>query len=264
MKNPTFQSYDDFLMKVRIYKDVKLPDAMDVLRNVIPHVYNKTPYPELLYFLDHVQSKFSFLISNNDDFLGYSTSFLLDAGPVFLYGMRHPEDLKKYNVEIFTENMAFLKTQTSELISDFRFMISYRLKSKDGSWFNFSQRSCYIAQAPDGTPLAEIICVKHISKEKYISSNIHRIEIANSHKEVAVINMEKFSSISIINGEKLTKREVDVLKLAADGLCSKQIADKLSISIHTVNNHRKKMLVKTNCKNFPELLKLAIRSGIKI
>ncbi|HEX3165392.1 MAG TPA: LuxR C-terminal-related transcriptional regulator, partial [Chitinophagaceae bacterium] len=54
----------------------------------------------------------------------------------------------------------------------------------------------------------------------------------------------------------------DVLKYLADGLSSKQIAGKLNISINTINNHRKKMLLKTNCKSSAELISYTAKHGI--
>lgn len=52
----------------------------------------------------------------------------------------------------------------------------------------------------------------------------------------------------------LTKREREILACIAEGLSSKQIADKLCISQHTVDNHRKNMLAKTATRNCVELL----------
>lgn len=48
---------------------------------------------------------------------------------------------------------------------------------------------------------------------------------------------------------ELTDREIDVLVLLSQGLSSKQIADKLNISIHTVNTHRKNITHKTGIKS---------------
>ena len=48
---------------------------------------------------------------------------------------------------------------------------------------------------------------------------------------------------------ELSDRETDVLVLVAKGLSSKEIADKLNISIHTVNSHRKNITHKTGIKS---------------
>lgn len=47
----------------------------------------------------------------------------------------------------------------------------------------------------------------------------------------------------------LSEREKDVLALVAKGLSSKEIAEKLNISLHTVNSHRKNIVKKTNIKS---------------
>ena len=48
---------------------------------------------------------------------------------------------------------------------------------------------------------------------------------------------------------ELTDRESEVLLAVAQGLASKEIADKLCISIHTVNTHRKNITRKTSIKS---------------
>lgn len=62
--------------------------------------------------------------------------------------------------------------------------------------------------------------------------------------------------------ECLTKREMEVLKLICDGLSSKQICEKLFISINTVETHRKKILLKLNVKNSAGVVKYAIENHI--
>lgn len=52
----------------------------------------------------------------------------------------------------------------------------------------------------------------------------------------------------------LSQRELSVLHLVTKGLSSKEIADKLFISKHTVDTHRRNILHKTNCKNATELI----------
>jgi len=47
----------------------------------------------------------------------------------------------------------------------------------------------------------------------------------------------------------LSERESEVLVLVAQGSSSKEIADKLNISIHTVNTHRKNITHKTGIKS---------------
>ena len=61
---------------------------------------------------------------------------------------------------------------------------------------------------------------------------------------------------------ELTSREIEVLKLVAKGLLNKQIADKLSISLHTVISHRKNITRKLGIKTVPGLTLYALMNGL--
>jgi len=60
----------------------------------------------------------------------------------------------------------------------------------------------------------------------------------------------------------LTDREREVLKLVADGLTNQEIADKLTISVKTVERHRANIMGKLNLHSRTELVKYAIRKGM--
>lgn len=60
----------------------------------------------------------------------------------------------------------------------------------------------------------------------------------------------------------LTDRETEVLKLFSQGLDSHDIAERLFISVNTVNNHRQKILSKTRTENTTQALLYAKKVGI--
>lgn len=62
--------------------------------------------------------------------------------------------------------------------------------------------------------------------------------------------------------EHLTERETDVLKWLAKGLSNKEIADKLNVSIHTVNTHRKNIMDKTSIRSLAGLTVYAVSKGV--
>jgi DNA-binding NarL/FixJ family response regulator len=62
--------------------------------------------------------------------------------------------------------------------------------------------------------------------------------------------------------ELLTPRELEVLKLIAEGNTSKQIAAMLVISIKTVDRHRTNMLDKLGMRDRVDLTRYAIRRGL--
>ena len=67
------------------------------------------------------------------------------------------------------------------------------------------------------------------------------------------ICFRKFVHLKDKKNLNLSPREFEVVNLIQVGLSSKEIADKLCISIETVHTHRRKILAKNNVKNFNEL-----------
>lgn len=61
---------------------------------------------------------------------------------------------------------------------------------------------------------------------------------------------------------KLTKRELEVLGLIANGLTNHQISEKLFISIDTVDSHRKNLHSKLNVNNTAMLIKFATSNNL--
>ncbi len=61
---------------------------------------------------------------------------------------------------------------------------------------------------------------------------------------------------------ELTQREIEVVKLICEGLLYKEVADKLNISVRTVETHKKNIFAKLEINNSIELVKYAIRNKI--
>ncbi len=77
--------------------------------------------------------------------------------------------------------------------------------------------------------------------------------------------MQKLASQSIgkksNDHDQLSEREKDVLNLICIGLTSKEIADKLFISIKTVEVHRTNILRKSNARNIAGLMIWAVKNN---
>ena len=60
----------------------------------------------------------------------------------------------------------------------------------------------------------------------------------------------------------ISRREREVLSLIADGLTNAEIAEKLFISVATVNTHRKSLLAKFSVSNTAGLIRLAVKNNL--
>jgi DNA-binding NarL/FixJ family response regulator len=74
--------------------------------------------------------------------------------------------------------------------------------------------------------------------------------------------LAKLSNNGISAPSILTVREREVLQLIAEGLKTKQIAERLHVSVKTIETHRRQIMEKLNLRSIAQLTKYAIREGL--
>ena len=94
------------------------------------------------------------------------------------------------------------------------------------------------------------------SGEIYFSEKVSQIIFENFYNKSV-----KKKAPSDKAGTKLSKRELEILKLFAEGKTSQEISDELHISIKTADTHRYNIMQKLQLKNTAELVKYAIKNG---
>ncbi|HAO96044.1 MAG: LuxR family transcriptional regulator [Roseibacillus sp.] len=84
--------------------------------------------------------------------------------------------------------------------------------------------------------------------------------------EVAKKVLDAFANSDLLPGEKgdygLTAREQEILRLLAEGLLKKEIADALSISVNTVSTHLRRVYDKLHVNTNTGAVAKALREGI--
>ena len=73
---------------------------------------------------------------------------------------------------------------------------------------------------------------------------------------------EDFQSGNLLSELEISERELEVLKHICKGLTNKEIAEKLFISIKTVEGHKSKLMLKTDTKNTVSLVLFSIKNGL--
>lgn len=79
----------------------------------------------------------------------------------------------------------------------------------------------------------------------------------NLDVSMAGIDIQDMANVPV-----LSRREAEVLQLISDGLTNPQIAEKLFISLHTVDSHRKNLLTKFGVNNTASLIKMAAKNNL--
>jgi len=78
----------------------------------------------------------------------------------------------------------------------------------------------------------------------------------NDHKCLPGMECDQCMAVSLSN------REIEIVRLIADGLTTKDIAKKIYLSFFTVATHRKNIFRKLQIRNSPELIQYAMKEGI--
>lgn len=60
----------------------------------------------------------------------------------------------------------------------------------------------------------------------------------------------------------LSQRELQIIRLSAEGLKASEIAERIYLSVHTVNTHRQRIYAKMDVKNVSDMLRKATELGI--
>lgn len=101
-----------------------------------------------------------------------------------------------------------------------------------------------------------LFCLQHVVKGKrYLSSNLCIAILERFNTELNMLSQKNGAEINF------SEREINVLKLIADGLTNQEIADKLYLSRRTVESQREALINKTGTKNSASLVRFAMRNG---
>jgi two-component system, NarL family, response regulator NreC len=111
---------------------------------------------------------------------------------------------------------------------------------------------CILKSAPHEELLQAIECVAKGNAYLYPSATKRLMEEYLSH-----MKQDGSDSYSL-----LSDREKEVLTLIAKGYSNKEIAEKLIISVKTVETHKSKVMEKLQMKTRPELVSYALKKGL--
>lgn len=115
----------------------------------------------------------------------------------------------------------------------------------------------YLLKECDKSEILEAIN-STIKGDKFICGKI--VSIMTAATEIKSTNT--FIKSLGCNGISVTEREIEIIRCIAEGLSNKLIADKLNLSTHTVNTHRKNIMNKLGVNNTAGVVMFAVKNQL--
>ncbi|WP_291596426.1 LuxR C-terminal-related transcriptional regulator [Bacteroides sp.] len=208
------------------------------------------------FVVDVYKCNYTYASSNFVDLLGYDSHKIetLERQGDYLESRIHPDD--RAQLATLQVTLAqFIYNLPLEQRNDYSNIYSFRMLNARQQYIRVTSRHQVLEQDRNGKAWLIIGNMDISPNQKYFET-----------VECAVLNLkngEIFSpSLLPLPSANLTNREIEILRLIQKGLLSKEIADKLCISIHTVNIHRQNLLRKLGVQNSIEAIRLGQEVGL--
>lgn len=224
-----------------------------VLDNKVKTLFGYFPFG--YYLVDYSTGKFEFM-NNSESVLGYSKDdFIMGGLPASLKNL-HPDDFVIFSEKLFPEILKFFFELKPGDRSYYRISYNYRYKRKDNTYIHLQQHSTFTDFNSFNLPVRNFSIITDISGCKRDNTLVLTITRIQDGRET-LVEQKRFNHRDT---SVFTEREKEILILAMKGYTSKEIADKLFISLNTVRNHKQNMMEKTNTPNIASLIDYAFKS----
>ncbi len=205
--------------------------------------------------MDLRAKQYIFLQSKFLPAIGLELDDVLSRGPRALFEIMHPKDVPGV-IDTLTQGIGFLLDLPLEEKKDHKLIYDFHLQAKEGTYLRFIQQLVPLEIDADGNILLMLLLNDLVPDRR------------EGHPAQRKMVNIRTGALSLFKGEEgnsrtiLSKREIEVLGLLSKGKRSKEVADELFLSVNTVNNHRRKILEKTNTENTAEAIRYAISLGL--
>lgn len=170
----------------------------------------------------------------------------------------HPEDME-FVSKAENTNLDFLYNVIGkENILQYKMNYCFRSKFKNGEYGMLNHQAIVLTTDEKGNfgkSLNIHTNIDHITKKNSFTSSLIGLNGNPSYLDIK-INYTKHEYILFSN------REIEIIKLIADGFNTTQISKNLHISENTVSTHRKNINKKSGCKNATALINKCSSIGL--
>lgn len=244
------------LWKNQVY--FNLPDEINPLFSnpTILVFLNNAPFAS--YILDIGAQEFSFVSNNIIGYFGHHASTFSRGGLLFKNEVVHPDDLPNIwkFFKIYWQHVNLIPSIER---AKYKFTFDYRIIKPCGEEARILEQVIIFQQDLVGNITHILGTFTDITGWKKSGEQLATLSSTIDDK---VILLKPEGNKSQKSQAILSRREIEIVKLLAQGYSSKCIADKLNISFNTVNTHRQHIIKKTNTRNTGELVQFAAGVGM--
>lgn len=217
-------------------------------------LFNIFQVGDFYYMIINVpEANFDFVSDQIEKVLGVSAK---DFSLAEFFNRIHPED-QPFVLSFENFIGTFYANLSTEKIPCYKTRYDYRVRKTNGEYLRILQQVVVIDYDDEGFFYKTLCVHTDISDLKVEGKPLLSIIGIDGEPSYININVEqKYIATSF-----LTRREKQIVNLLITGKVSKEIACELSLSIHTVETYRKKLLKKSATSTTAELVGKVIREG---
>lgn len=211
----------------------------------------------LTWILDLRTLQYAFVSGNARKLTGHEARHFQEGGLAFFNSILHPDDLHPF-WKLMKQIWEFLHLLPPWQRRNYRLNCDYRIRKPDGTYVRMLEQNAMLQSDGQG----------HITHLLGTSSDISSWKKSEAMVASLISDEEKTCIFCTPDLEglrapiQLSKREQEIVRFLSEGCSSKVIANSLSISVHTVNTHRQKIIEKTNTHNTGGAVRFAISHGL--
>ena len=210
---------------------------------------------------DFTTGRYVYISENIKDNLGYDVSDYSVEDLTNLSSIIHEKHVD-FMVNRFVPLLCkYLKENaTAQTGVDYRYTCCCKLRNIYNLYEWYLLDTAVVQTDDTGFPVTTLITCTNIHRFKKDEGLHYTIQKKNRDGMYEVVL--KGTENDDVAKFNLTPREIQVVNLISQGFPNKKIADRLCISIHTVQTHRKKIMKKVKCIGTAELTNFAFSRGL--
>lgn len=264
MKNPSLTYLNFSTELTHVSKEVDVEEIEGFFASM--HGFQKRMFfsrQHVFYIVDYKTRKYSLMTGSILNTFEHEPNNFLEGGLDYTASVFQKESLYVLSNKIFPDIANVFNQHQHSEHSSYVFETNIILLGKDKQPINILQRGSYLTDPITNLPTVSFGICQNITP--FMKDTCMTQVITKFNRVEGGSNYEHYSTnhyFANLEESAFTKKERETLLYLAEGLSSKQIADKMGISINTISNHRHNMLRKTNTKNTTELIVFAARNRI--